>query len=405
MITTTIYYSSGVAIGRPTGPGVNELEFIRQLLHARDLHSYKVVLLIVDHNQLPQDIRTYERTYYMPPASKVRIPGLTAAVRMLHNQKALEPVLSGLIRKEGAADLVILRPVIDWNLAWVKAIRKLKWKYVIKSLHDDYGIVHSTLTLRRRFNLTFAIRPPLRNLLQKALVIDTPQRQFVNYYARKLQLNVKMVPNAVNTDVFFSTQQLKVINRKRFGIKLKSKVVGYCGGVPLERGAQQMISFLANHSSEYPDVYLVIVGDSKYSGKSHVSEMQAMVTELGLSDRCLITGHVPYDEVVEYMRCFDIGIALDTAERVATYGNSSQKIFQYISCGIPCIYPQGTNEFLPKDQFGSEVVPENDESFGAAIKYWLSNTLDVNSAHQYMINYHSQVTSLNYRLRLWGVAK
>jgi len=89
--------------------------------------------------------------------------------------------------------------------------------------------------------------------------------------------------------------------------------------------------------------------------------------QLGTENIFVWVGVVPYEKVVDYINCFDVGIALDTIERLEEIGNSSQKIRQYLACGIPVICGEGTNRFIEEENLGFLVDSQNTEDIFQAV--------------------------------------
>jgi glycosyltransferase involved in cell wall biosynthesis len=117
-------------------------------------------------------------------------------------------------------------------------------------------------------------------------------------------------------------------------------------------------------------------------------------------------GIVPYEKLVDYINCLDVGIALDTAVRVNSYGNSSQKIRQYLACGIPVICPHNTNHELVHQQLALS-VPINDlDSLFNTIHYLFNLGPQAirqyrQKARQYAIKKLSTDVAYEKRYRLW----
>jgi glycosyltransferase involved in cell wall biosynthesis len=91
-----------------------------------------------------------------------------------------------------------------------------------------------------------------------------------------------------------------------------------------------------------------------------------------------------------YINAFDIGISLDTTERLRSIGNSSQKVRQYVACGKPVVSGTGGNSFLEQEGLGFIVDPEDIGQIAGVIVNWLSLSDDEKKAYSKRAVHYAQ---------------
>ncbi|MEL7378236.1 MAG: glycosyltransferase, partial [Bacteroidota bacterium] len=315
----------------------------------------------------------------------------------------LKEKIEQLVRQTGKIEFAIVRLNGTYNVGSGSVFSKLKIPYAVKSLHNDYGLPGTVQSSKKQILLQFLYRPLLKKTLQKAKFIDSPQAQYVDFYRRVYNLrNIGFVSNGVNPDHFLPLSHSNKSKRAELGISETSIVVGYCGGKPMERGVAQLIEIADELIKEIPSVIFLIVGGNKNRPGTDIDEIKSLTKKAGLADRFICTGFVPFEVVHEYIGLFNVGIALDTKENVAAYGNSSQKIFQYISMGVPAIFPMGTNQFISQS-YGSAVEVDDTKGLCREILHWIAHPPDPNSAHTYTKATFSISQKLRERLSHWQI--
>lgn len=117
---------------------------------------------------------------------------------------------------------------------------------------------------------------------------------------------------------------------------------------------------------------LMLVGD----GANRIA-LEALAREQAVVEQVVFTGFIPYAMIPEYMRTFDVAVDLSLVsmkigDKVLN-ASYSQKIPQYLSCGLPVIaWDTLDTQFLKHEQIG-DVAPLGDvDSFAQAIRIHLT---------------------------------
>jgi glycosyltransferase involved in cell wall biosynthesis len=109
------------------------------------------------------------------------------------------------------------------------------------------------------------------------------------------------------------------------------------------------------------------------------------------------------------MNCFDVGVALDTAQRIDVIGNSSQKIRQFIACGVPVVCAGTPTHGYIREKLGSWVDPDDAEQLFHEICSWFDLPEDMKNlfrdrARRYAVDNLSTRMAYEKRYRAWKKA-
>ncbi|NLI15899.1 MAG: glycosyltransferase family 4 protein [candidate division Zixibacteria bacterium] len=132
--------------------------------------------------------------------------------------------------------------------------------------------------------------------------------------------------------------------RKECGLDSKYILI-YQGILRPGQGILRAIDLIAG----LPETGLVIVGDGPLR-----AEIEKRIDQLKIGDRTRLTGMVPPDNLMSYTMGADAGLLLMEAEALNNRLALPQKLFQYISAGIPPIVTSlpCLREIVEKDGLG-----------------------------------------------------
>jgi len=167
---------------------------------------------------------------------------------------------------------------------------------------------------------------------------------------------VKVIPNAVNTEIFYpSTSQNK-------GRKEGKKILSVTALRP-QKGVPFLLEALSRVKEERRDFVLDIVGDGP-----NRSEYEGLAKELGLGGIVRFHGPKPREEVARLVRSCDFFVQASLWE---TFG---VVYVEAMACGKPVIACDigGPNEIITPDT-GILVPPGNTEALSEAMEYMLDN--------------------------------
>ena len=148
----------------------------------------------------------------------------------------------------------------------------------------------------------------------------------------------------------------------------KKTTIIYAGGILPDRGYEQLVDAVAILSKNRDDFIVKLVGDGPLRQKI------AKEVELkGLTPFIEIIGFVHYSKVRDILNSADIGIGLYHPTPVTNYGLSN-KIFEYIICELPLIFPyRRANAYYLKKVGGIHVNPHSSEDIAEKLEYLITH--------------------------------
>jgi glycosyltransferase involved in cell wall biosynthesis len=238
-------------------------------------------------------------------------------------------------------------------------------------------------------------------ILKRAFCIDTPTNQLLNLVQKEANnKNIFTIPNGTNIDLFNIKNH--ALFRKKYGFSLKDKVLGFTGTWPSEDGGLQLIDIAEKLRNHFPLLKIAIVGEDP-----NMAVLYKLVEEKKLQDIVRFFGKLPYSTMPEIMSAFDIGFSLIPTHILKRNGNSSQKVRQYLACGIPVISVKSGNEFIKENPFLGEVVDDPTDIpliFEKALHLLKSNK-NLNKKQMrrdFAVRNLSNYSLLQQRLNLWN---
>jgi glycosyltransferase involved in cell wall biosynthesis len=118
---------------------------------------------------------------------------------------------------------------------------------------------------------------------------------------------------------------------EELGLSRDSKVVLYMGTFFSFSGLDLVVAGMVDQFAKYPDLRLVLVGGGELD-----DVLRESAARLGLMDRVIFTGVVPYSRLPEYLKLADVAInpfRLELLTQVAL----PHKVLQYMAAGVPAV--------------------------------------------------------------------
>lgn len=385
-----ILYVSMTDVSRADGPGVNEREFVLSL---REKFGSRVHLLVPTPRHSCPEVNSGEVTFY-------RNPWKWNFIGLLRQQIQLNKKIRRLLARQ-SFDLIVVRVGV-LPLGFYLA-RNTRVPYAVKSADDARGLTNNVglkgLIARSLAPLNGFLT---RGILERALAVDACTEPLL-----RLQEEEHLVPrerlllvgNATNVQRFSprsvrSTRSL--IHADRFG-----PILGYAGGRPFEWGGAQMLEVASRLLKHYPRIGVVIVG------APGAARLRRQARKLGIGERVVIPGRVPYEQIPAYVNSFDVCFAFDDLDRFQRVGNSYQKVRQALANGKPVVTRAAADSFLVGQGFAEVVDPEDLDSIEKAVRRILARDETTRQLHAtraiaYARAHLSLETALNRRVDFWN---
>lgn len=118
---------------------------------------------------------------------------------------------------------------------------------------------------------------------------------------------MEILPNAIDLTAFEQAHAGDV--RARLGIGPQERVLLYCGRLAREKNLPFMLQALGDTLRRAPGIRLVMVGDG-----TERETLQRLAADLGLDQRVLFPGSVPYGDVPRYYAAADLFVMTSLTE-------------------------------------------------------------------------------------------
>lgn len=141
---------------------------------------------------------------------------------------------------------------------------------------------------------------------------------------------VVSLPDCVDTDVFRPAGEfdpaVRAALRQQLGIPPGSKVIVYLGLLAEYQGTGLLLSAMQRILERQSNVYLLLMG---FPGVEHY---QQVAQKLGIGERVILTGRIPYAQAPTYLSLGDVGAAPKLS---LTEG--SGKLLNYMAMALPAV--------------------------------------------------------------------
>lgn len=184
---------------------------------------------------------------------------------------------------------------------------------------------------------TSAVYPPLRRLEewidQASPLVLTSSSNAERILVQDFRCNpnrIRPLPDCVDTSTFapITTEAMVQRNadRQRLGIPVDAQVIAYLGLLAEYQGTDLLLQAMQRIRQTHPNAYLLLMGFPR------VDYYQSVAHQLGIADRVIFTGRVPYGEAPAYLRLGDIAAAPKLS---LTEG--AGKLLNYMALGLPTV--------------------------------------------------------------------
>ena len=198
---------------------------------------------------------------------------------------------------------------------------------------------------------------------------------------------IVVIENGANIELFRSIGQGEA--KKQLNFSQDVSYVCFVGNLAPWQGVNNFIQAAPTILASCPNTFFLIVGDGIMK-----NEWVQHVQKLGVYDKFIFTGSVPYTQVPFYVNASDLCIATFIKKRHMKIGISPLKIYEYMACKKPIVSSRIPNlEFIENQETGILVEPENPEELAkATIKLLKDEKLREkmgNNGRDYVVKNHS----------------
>jgi glycosyltransferase involved in cell wall biosynthesis len=236
------------------------------------------------------------------------------------------------------------------------------------------GIIVDEIKLRKqgdKVSLLVIDKIERFNMLKtdKIIVVTSRLKEVLQEDYGVLRNKIVMIPNGANTNSFKPMDIIKV--RKALGLSQRDYYVCWVGVMWQAQHVDCLINSVPLILKELPNTKFLIVGHGVMK-----QYLISLVEQLGVSDKVIFTGVVPYQKVPLYINASDVCVAPAARNfRNDRSGVSSLKLYEYMACGKPVIVDdiEGASQDVADSGSGFVVNTRNRDEMARAIITLLRN--------------------------------
>lgn len=174
---------------------------------------------------------------------------------------------------------------------------------------------------------------------------------------------ITVIHNGADTKIFKPMDKKDC--RKRIGLEEDDKVVCFVGNLAPYQGIEYLIESAPLITERIRDAEFLIVGDHE-----NRENLERTVKALGLQERFIFTGAVPYEKVPFFINAADVCVI---PKKRAKSGFSPTKLYEYLACERPVVVADtGSYEMEKEEELLIKVKLEK-EGIGEAVIEILSD--------------------------------
>lgn len=279
------------------------------------------------------------------------------------------PFLPGLMKKVRSLHLDVIHTQTPWALGWLglRMARRLGIP-IISTNHTQYAEYAHYFTLAPASVTKAAIIWIMKRYYNRCDAIVTPSRQVSEMLEK---YGVRRPLHVIPTGISISTLKNEAGGadvRRRYGIPEDARVLVYAGRLAKEKNLSLLFDAFEILAPEYSRLWLMVVGN----GPSE-PECKRIAGRSTHSNRIVLTGSVPRDEIVNY---YSAGSVFLFPSLTDTQG---LVLCEALQAGLPCVAVRagGSPEMISEGEDG--FLTENDAvDFTAKIRPLLDDPGTVN---------------------------
>ncbi len=185
---------------------------------------------------------------------------------------------------------------------------------------------------------------------------------------------VNVIPNGANIDLFKPIENPTVLNRLRikYNINDNAPIIMFLGSIESYQGIEYLINGAPSVLKTIPNTMFLIVGDGQAK-----DELIELTKKIGVSDKFIFTGIIPYEDVPLYINLAEVCVAPFILSRNDRIGLSPLKVYEYLACKKPVIASNIKNvaDLLKSSNSGISVKPEDSDELANSIIKLLKDEL------------------------------
>ena len=241
---------------------------------------------------------------------------------------------------------------------FISKINNIKWLY---HNHD--------LSIIKKFGFNKFLKWIESWAVKNANIISFPQKKRAEIFSKKNNIEKEIC--IVYNSPLLNWNIKKNISESINSIITNKKVILYQGELSYTRGLANILKSIP-HLSE--DIILILVGKSEIEPAFN-NKFKELIDHLNISNRVFIFESLSYFDLSSITNLCDIGIGVlsttqdDSNINIRHLFGASNKIFEYMACGLPIIVPYNDEYYkeIELQKLGLTVDPLSENSIAKAI--------------------------------------
>ncbi len=223
---------------------------------------------------------------------------------------------SNILKKEiDTADIIFVHSGAFLGYSTIKTAKKMNKQTVLYVHSIDWELLASATRFPGR--ATRLLKPLVRLTHKRSGLIIVPARKIAQKIStKKIKNRIKIVNEGVDRNRFCSDNKIKVIMRKKLGLRGKF-VIGYVGRLSKEKNLNLLAHAFQIVKKTIPNAALLLVGAGPAKKK------------LPKRKDIIFTGFVENPE--DYLRAMNVFVLLSKTETTAL------SLMEAMSCGLPVV--------------------------------------------------------------------
>jgi glycosyltransferase involved in cell wall biosynthesis len=208
------------------------------------------------------------------------------------------------------------------------------WQTVAFAKRAGVPVVFRALDVSHKIRSSFVgplVRIAEKYIYRNVALLSANNPAMADYCVQLSGRVRRTVVNVPPLDFPHFEEQVEADLHGELGLPRSAKVVLYMGTFFSFSGLDVVIAGMVEEFKRYPDLRLVLVGGGELDKK-----LRDLVAQLGVSDRVIFTGVVPYAKLPQYLKLADVAINPFRPE-LLTHVALPHKVLQYMAAGVPTV--------------------------------------------------------------------
>ena len=312
------------------------------------------------------NIDNYNRVYEKSSVKILRTPiipikGLNRLSAYFTSYKFIKKILI-----DYKIDIAFVYSIVNNIKGTIRACNELN----IPIIHRTFDVVHEIIVEKYMSNFVHKMEKESYPKLD-LVIANTP---FMKTWAEEMGAkNVIVIPQGVDTNIMKNLPKDKEL-QKKYNINDNDKVVMYLGSILSHSGLDVIFNNMGKILKDIPEFRLLVVGDGP-----DLERLKQQSKQLGIYEKIIFTGFVPYKEVPRFCSLADLCINPFRMDGKYAFNDklTPVKFFDFLSCGKPVLATplQGTLYDFPKES--NTIIYESLDLFtGKMIELLKNDSLD-----------------------------